>query len=89
MSDGPILLRRRPLTIEAWQVDEWNVGDVATWAGGVVIQGRGVGVYTDAGDFVKAAFGDWIIRGPFGEFYPATDRAVFAAHEAIMPMVAE
>jgi hypothetical protein len=86
---GPIVLKHRPLTVEAWQVHPGNEADIATWAGGVVLPGRGVGIYTDTGDFAHAEHGGWIIRGPFGDYYPAPDRAVFAKFERVVPAVGE
>lgn len=86
MSDGPIILRRRPLTVEAWRITEDNVTDVAEWSGGIVLRGglNGVAIHTDTDDLVHAKPGDWVIRGPFGDFYPAADRVVFASYEAVV-----
>lgn len=55
----------------------------------MVLPGRGVGVLTDTGDFAHAEIGDWIVRGPFGEFYPAPDKLIFAKYESILPAVSE
>jgi hypothetical protein len=85
----PRILRRRPATVEAWQVDEFNLLDVATWCGGTAAKGIGVWVVTDTGQPAVAKFGDWMIKGPFGEFYPAPDRVVFSNYEAVIPVVAE
>jgi hypothetical protein len=85
---GPLILRRRPLTVEAWQVTGANMAAVAEWCHGIN-GGDRVIVATDTGDFAHASVGDWVIRGPFGEFYPAPDKVVFATYESIVSVVAE
>lgn len=84
MTIQPQLLRRRPSTVEAVRVTEDNTADVAIWAGGVDLPHRGVGIYTDTGDFAVGRIGDWVVRGPFGEFYPAADKVMFANYEAVL-----
>jgi len=87
---GPVLLKRRPLTIEAWQVRADNIDDVAAWSGGVALQpGRGVALFTDTGDLTHAFVGDWVVRGPFDEFYPAVDKTMAANYEAVISVVSE
>lgn len=83
------LLRRRPATVEAMQVLVGHEQRVADWCGGVAVTGRGVVVWTDTGDLTHAGYGDWVMRGPFGEFYPAPDRVVFSQYEGVIAAVAE
>lgn len=88
MTTGPIVLRRRPLVVEAWQVEAGNVAEVAAWAGGMAGDGK-VLLVTDTDDFAHADVGDWVLRGPFGEFYPAPDNVVFASYEGVVSVVSE
>lgn len=83
------LLRRRPSTVEARQVIVGAEDSVAAWCKGVSVPGKGVIVWTDTGDLTHAGYGDWVIRGPFGEFYPVPDRVIFAQYEAIVAAVTE
>lgn len=84
-----VLLRPRPSIVEATQVDEFNLADVAIWCNGVVLPGRGVGVYTATGDFACATFGNWMIKGQYNNFYPEPDGAVFSRYESVLPLVSE
>ncbi len=85
----PQLLKTRPMVVEAVQVTKDNIADVAAWCGGVPMAGRGVGLYTDTDDFAHAFLGDWVVKGPFGEFYPAADKVIFAKYEAVVSVVSE
>lgn len=88
---GPTLrlLRRRPATVEAMPVLVGFEHDVATWAGGIAVYGRGVVVWTGSGDLVHADYGDWVVKGPRGTFDVVDDRTIFADFEAIIPAVSE
>lgn len=83
MKASPVILRRRPTTVEAMKIEENNLYLVAAWCHGVIESGVGVWVPTDAGDKVLAHIGGWVIHGPAG-FYPATTEAVQAGYEAIL-----
>jgi hypothetical protein len=80
--------RKKPVVIEAVQLKECNIFEVATFMGGkkpdvssyiasekwddyvkLVIANEGVTIKTLEGDMV-ADFGDYIIKGVKGEFYP-------------------
>lgn len=81
----PVLLRHRPSVVEAMQVHVGHEAAVAEWSGGVAVYGRGVVVWTDTGDLAHADYGDWVIRGPRGNFYPAPDGVIFSEYEAVIP----
>jgi hypothetical protein len=83
------LLRHRPATVEAKQVLVGYENEVAEWSGGVAVYGRGVVVWTDTGDLTHAGYGDWVVRGPFGDFYPVPDRVIFSQYEGVIPVVSE
>ena len=91
MSDGPIVLRRRPLTVQAWRVAEDNLATVADWCGGVVLHSAvpGIAFHADTGDLVHAGVGDWVVKGPFGKFYPTPDNVIFASYESIVSVVSQ
>lgn len=85
----PLLLKRRPDTVEAIQVTEANIPDVAAWSGGIPLPQRGVGLYTDNNDFVVTRVGDWVVRGQFREFYPVPNSGIFSRFEAVVAAHAE
>ena len=89
--------RKKPVEIEAMQLTDENVDDVAEWCGEkaapslVPWAGRGLkevlNIFTLEGK-MQADCGDYIIKGVQGEFYPckpdifaATYEEVRAAHE--------
>jgi hypothetical protein len=84
LTAAPIILRRRPITVEAMKVEANNLYLVATWCGGTVATNAGVWVVMDTGDPGFAHIGQWIVRGSSG-FYPATDEALWAGYEAVLP----
>lgn len=84
MNDGPILLRARPITVEAFQVQANNLAYVAAWCGGIIRHGEGLWLVTDMGQPATANIGDWIIKAPNGGFYPAPDAALFAKYESVV-----
>lgn len=66
--------RKRPVVIEAVQLTEDNGAEVWEWADSKPFYGpdgtvTGLSIYTLEGR-MKADFGDWIIKGVQGEFYP-------------------
>lgn len=66
--------RKRPIVIEAMQFTPETGRAVWEWADSKPMydphgQVCGLRIYTLEGD-MKADFGDWIIRGVQGEFYP-------------------
>lgn len=82
----PLLLRARPVVVEAMRVQENNLYLVTTWCGGTLArQGtRGVWVITDLGQQAFAGIGDWIVRNANGYFYPVPDATLFAKYEGIV-----
>jgi len=71
--------RKRPVVIEAVQLTAENAAEVWGWVAPAVKAGQAVDVSIDVdkgltistleGD-MHASFGDWVIRGVKGEFYP-------------------
>jgi hypothetical protein len=66
--------RKRPVVIEAVQLTKANGPQVWEWANSKPFYGpdgtvTGLAIYTLEGK-MKAEFGDWIIKGVQGEFYP-------------------
>lgn len=67
--------RKRPVEIEAVQLTLDNMSEVAEWCGGKVYSRppmraiTGLSIQTLEGE-MAANFGDYIIRGIAGEFYP-------------------
>ncbi len=79
MSEGITRWRKRPVVIDAVQLTRENIVEVMTWVAPTVKVGRsldvtidinkGLTVHTLEGD-MTASFGDWVIKGVQGEFYP-------------------
>ena len=70
----PVVIEARQFTFEiAADMERW--GALAGWCGGLVRgtkippSQRGIEIPTLEGD-MRAAVGDWIIKGVSGEFYP-------------------
>lgn len=74
------LFRKKPVVIDAWQWNGYNLGDVKKFchecginSDAVVFGGRGdlsgLFINTLEGE-MHASKGDWIIRGVQGEYYP-------------------
>lgn len=66
--------RKRPVVIEAVRLTEANGAEVWEWADSKPFYGpdgkvTGLSIYTLEGR-MKADFGDWVVRGVQGEFYP-------------------
>lgn len=61
--------RKKPVVIEAHQLTKENWCEVAHWAGGTHGTGKGMYIPTLEGD-MHAEWGDYIICGVKGEFYP-------------------
>lgn len=72
----PRQFRKKPVVIEAMRLMEPNTPDeVAGWCHGKVCSVGAVGenVWIDVNTLegtMRADYGDWIIRGVRGEFYP-------------------
>lgn len=89
--------RKKPVEIEAWQLDEANAGAIVGWindhyAGGDVAwlrggpgggsQGATVYIKTLEGT-VHASVGDYVIRGVQHEFYPCKPDIFEATYDAV------
>jgi hypothetical protein len=67
--------QKKPVTIEAIRLDLRNLKEVKDWCGGEVWSRppfravTGLTISTLEGK-MNAEFGDWIIKGVKGEFYP-------------------
>jgi hypothetical protein len=71
--NGPQRYRKRPVVIEAMQInDPLTADEAAKWIrdnlGQAAARPGGIGLRTLEG-IMKASYGDWIIRGVAGEFY--------------------
>lgn len=68
--------RKLPVEIEAVQLSAENLGAVKEWCGGSYLfmpqQDPALLVGTPEG-VMKAHFGDWVVKGVAGEFYPVKD----------------
>lgn len=75
--------RKKPVEVEARQLDSDNIHDIANWCGGEVLANDPnnpnvwdtIAVPTHHGQTI-ALLGEWVIRGVKGEFYPC-DAGVF------------
>jgi hypothetical protein len=74
--------RKKPVVIEAVQLDEDNIEAVAEWCEAAAVGDQGVYINTLEGQ-MRAGFGDWIIRGVKGEFYPCKPDIFAATYEEV------
>jgi hypothetical protein len=84
--------RKKPVEIQAVQLTRENGAEVWEWADSKPFYGpdgtvTGLAIYTLEGR-MKADFGDWIIRGVKGEFYPCKPDIFEASYEPAEPPVA-
>lgn len=76
----PVVIEARELTVETAQAIMAWCGSTEWWSKGVFRQVRGIIVPTLEGKH-EAGFGDWIIKGVKGEFYPCKPDIFEATHE--------
>lgn len=92
--------RKKPVVVEAVQLNTTNMPKVAAWIGGdtakIVVEseealklGKGVPgfsmtIHTLEGD-MTAKSGDYIIKGVHGEFYPCKPDIFEKTYEAVAP----
>lgn len=79
------LYRKKPVVIEARQLTPENGPELWNWAESYPHHGQdgkldGMTIKTLEGD-MKAEFGDWIIKGVKGEFYPCKPDIFEATYE--------
>jgi hypothetical protein len=84
--------RKRPVEIEAVQLNRDNGTVVARWCGGRWTHEAKPSDPSDVAEWVliptlegpmKASLGDWIIRGVQGEFYPCKPDIFAATYERV------
>ena len=77
------MFRKKPVEIEARQYTRvgWEAEEVAAWCGGDQ-NDDGVIIRTLEGDHL-GEYGDWIIKGVAGEFYPCKPDIFEATYEAV------
>lgn len=83
---GTVEIEARQLTRENG-AELWEWADSKPWYG-PDRQVDGLSIYTLTGR-KKADFGDWIVRGPGGDFYPVKDGIFEAAYELLPEAPAE
>lgn len=82
---APRKFRKKPVVIEAVRLEHTNVSDVFSWMelpvpSGDLTKALGILVPTLEGK-LTARFGDWIIKGVKGEFYPCKPDIFEATYE--------
>jgi hypothetical protein len=92
MASKPQRFRKLPAEIDALQLTRDNVAEVEAFINGkakdATLPGpgrgitHGVKIHTLEGDML-AAWGDWIIKGVAGEFYPCKPDIFAATYEAV------
>ena len=82
-------MRKKPVEVEAIEVQGWDADRVAEWCGGTVIRNEnehclGIEIETMEGT-MRANLGDFIIKGVKGEFYPCKPDIFVATYEEVKP----
>ena len=80
-----MMYRKKPVVIEAHRLDMYNATALATWCDGVVELGEfdlTIKIYTLEG-IMTANYGDYIIKGVKGEFYPCKPDIFAATYEEV------
>jgi hypothetical protein len=76
------LFRKNPVVIEARQLTEdTDPYTLAGWCGGIVVP-NGIRIHTLEGDHL-AEYGDYIIKGVKGEFYPCKSDIFHLTYEEV------
>lgn len=75
---------KRPVVIEAMQLNSETLWDVASWCDGLVMGPAAILIVTLEGE-MRAQCGDWIIKGVQGEFYPCKPDIFEATYEPAPP----
>ena len=81
--------RKKPVVIEAMRLFEPNTPEIiSSWCGGKICgvgavgEKRWIEIATLEGN-MRADYGDWIIKGVKGEFYPCKPDIFEATYEAV------
>ncbi len=88
-SDGVRKYRKKPVVIEAMLLERINADEVAEWCGGTVhtnlgeLNSAGVLIGTLEGSML-ANWGDYVIKGVQGEFYPCKPDIFKATYEEVL-----
>ena len=83
---NPVAYRKKPVVIEAMELTRESLEDVKTWCDGQYWSQppmraiTGLRIVTLEGQ-MNASFGDWIIKGVKGEFYPCKPDIFKAIYE--------
>lgn len=82
--------RKKPVEVQAMQFTRANGAAVWEWAESKPMVGAdgavyALRVYTLHGD-VKAEFGDWVVRGPSGDFWPVIPSIFAETYEPVAPV---
>lgn len=85
---SPNLYRKKPVVIEAMQLDSDNAAEVAEWCSGRTTDSYYVSlsahVFIDTLEgTMRADVGDYIIKGVQGEFYPCKPDIFVATYERV------
>jgi hypothetical protein len=87
LSEGAKRYRKRPVVIEAVQIDTMDYDgmcDIAKWCGGRATDEDGYVIAIDTLEGTMfACHDDWIIRGVAGEFYPCKPDIFAATYEEV------
>jgi hypothetical protein len=80
--------RKKPVVIEARQLTKESLGELFEWVDGKAFYEpdgsiSGLKIFTLEGN-MKAEFGDWVIRGVQGEFYPCKPDIFEATYEPVL-----
>jgi len=92
MKDDVRWVRKRPVVVATMELQPLSVGEVYDWitgAGGTcTASGEGLLIRTLEGT-MTASWGDWIIRGVKGEFYPCKPDILAETYEDAAPPAPE
>lgn len=88
----PKLFRKKPVTIEAWQVNSLDYDEmcaIVAWCKGTAVGAEELdGSYVMTIDTLEGTMhvapGDWVIRGVRGEFYPCKPEIFEATYEPVV-----
>lgn len=84
----PQLYRKKPVVVEAMQFTGDAVHDVAKWCNGLLFPGAVMGMNIETLEGVHhASYGDWVIKGIKGEFYPCKPDIFEATYEKVEDVI--
>jgi hypothetical protein len=78
------MYKKKPVVVEAMLFHGDAIHDVAAWCGGVLFSDFGLhlDIATLEGT-MRANYGDWVIKGVKGEFYPCKPDIFDATYEPV------